>query len=139
MVGAWEASGTPEVLVLRLRRYRCRGCGAVLTSAPRGLLRGFVYGAVAIALGLWLWAHAELPGHRVRGRVSPWPAGVERWHGWRSLRRWASSAERLWPRLRLEPGCARRRARQALVQLAAWSVDAALPEVARICAGALRA
>jgi hypothetical protein len=138
-VGPWEAAASPETLTLRLRRYRCRECGAVVTAAPRGLLRGFLYGAVAIALALALWAHEELPGHQVRVRVSPWPStGAERWHGWRSLRRWSSGAERIWGWLRLEPGQPRERAARAVLQLAASSIDAAGLLLARACSGALR-
>jgi hypothetical protein len=140
VVGPWEAAASPETLTLRLRRYRCRGCGAVITAVPRGLLRGFVYGAVAIALALALWAHEGLPGHQVRARVSPWPSiGTERWHGWRSLRRWAVAAERLWRWLRLEPGTPRERAARAVAQLEASSIDAAGLRVVRACSGALRA
>ena len=55
----------PEQLSLLLRRYRCRGCGAVVVSAPRGVLRGLLYGAAAVALALGLWADG-LAGWRVR-------------------------------------------------------------------------
>jgi hypothetical protein len=140
VVGPWEGAARPEALTLRLRRYRCRGCDAVITAAPRGVLRGLVYGAVAIALALALWTHEGLPGHQVRARVSPWPsAGTERWHGWSSLRRWAANAERLWRWLRLEPGQPRERAARAVMQLAASSIDAAGLLVIRACSGALRA
>lgn len=112
----------------------------MVTAVPRGLLRGFVYGAVAIALALTLWAHEGLPGHQVRARVSPWPStGTERWHGWRSLRRWSAGADRLWRWLRLDLGMPRERAARAAVQLAASSIDATGLLVFRACSGALRA
>lgn len=140
MVGPWEATDSPAALTLRLRRYRCRGCGAIVTAAPRGVLRGFVYGAAAIALALALWAHEGLSGHHVRARMSPWPStGAERWHGWRSLRRWAAGAERLWRSVRLEPDTPRRCAARAVVQLAARAIDAGGLLIVRACSGALRA
>lgn len=140
MVGPWKPWSAPETLVLRLRRYRCRGCGSVITAAPRGLLRGFVYGAVAIALALALWAHEGLSGEHAHARVSPWSSsGSERWHGWRSLRRWALGAERLWRGLRPGGGTPRERAARVVVQLAASAVDAAGLLTVRACDGALRA
>jgi hypothetical protein len=111
----------------------------VITAAPRGLLRGFVYGAVAIALALALWAHEGASGEQTRAQVSPWPSsGAERWHGWRSLRRWALGAERLWSWLRLGGGTPRERAARVVVQLAASAIDAAGPLTVRACDGALR-
>lgn len=71
--GPLSASGPAGQVTLWLRRYVCRSCGAVITSAPRGVLRGMVYGAVAIALGLALWISEGLSGWRVRERVNPPP------------------------------------------------------------------
>jgi hypothetical protein len=137
MLGPSTAEGLAEVLTLHLRRYRCRHCGAIVTSAPKGLLRYVLYGAVAIALALGLWAHTQQPGVRVRARVSPWRVGTESWHGWRSLRRWAHSATRLWPGIRLVPASARQQALSTVTQLAARAAEAGGAVVALACSGAL--
>jgi hypothetical protein len=137
MLGPCTVEGRPEVLILRLRRYRCRHCGVIVTSAPAGLLRYVLYGAVAIALALGLWAHARQSGVRVRARVSPWKAGTERWHGWRSLRRWARSAARLWPGLQVAAVEARQQALLVVTQLAARAAEASGAIVVLACSGAL--
>jgi len=138
VVGPWEFDGLAVMLTLKLRRFRCRGCGAIVTSVPRGLLRGFIYGAAAIALALALWAFERRSGVCVRTRVSPWPPGSECWHGWRSLRRWTVSAERLWRWLRLGPDPPRDRALAVVTQLAARAPHAAGPVTGLACFGALR-
>lgn len=138
MLGPSTAEGSPEALVLQLRRYRCRRCGAIVTSAPLGLLRHVLYGAIAIALALGLWAHAREPSALVRARVSPWRAGAERWHGWRSLRRWARAAGRFWPRLQIAPAAARQQALSAATQLAACAAEASGAVVSLACSGALK-
>jgi hypothetical protein len=96
-LGPDAAGERPGHQTLLLRRYACQRCGAVITSAPRGLLRRLRYGAVAVALSLALWAAEGLAGHRVRAQVSPLPsAGNEPLHGWRSLGRWARQCSRWW-------------------------------------------
>jgi hypothetical protein len=138
MLGPRTAEGRPEVLILHLRRYRCRHCGVIVTSAPAGLLRYVLYGAVAIALALGLWAHARQSGVKVRARVSPWRAGTERWHGWRSLWRWArSAAARLWPGLQVAAVEARQQALLVVTQLAARAAEASGAIVVLACSGAL--
>lgn len=137
VLGPCTAEGRPELIVLRLRRYRCRHCGAIVTSAPAGLLRHVLYGAVAIALALGLWAHGWQPGARVRAVVSPWRAGAERWHGWRSLRRWAQSGARLWPGLQVASVGAREQATSIVTQLAARAAEASGAVVALACCGAV--
>lgn len=91
-----QAWGPPEAGVaaatgeIALRRYSCRGCGAVLTVGPRGLRRRHLYTASAIALALWLWSLLRWPARRVRARVSPWRLrGHDKLHRWHSLQRWA--------------------------------------------------
>lgn len=139
LAGPVELGGPPEALTLKLRRFRCRACEAVVVSAPRGLLRGLLYGAVAVALALALWAAESWSGARVRQETSPWPSsGSERFHGWRSLRRWASRAEQLWPELRLPRLPPRHRARSAVSQLAARSPEPSGPIARLACSGALR-
>ena len=137
VVGPLDAESAPEALTVKLRRYRCRRCGAIVTCAPRGLLRQVVYGAVAIALALALWAHVRQSGRQVRARVSPWRGGSEHWHGWRSLRRWARSAGRLWPGLEVALGSARERALAAVTQLAARAAAPSGSVPALCCCGAM--
>lgn len=122
MLGPAGPGDDPSAFEIPLRRYRCQHCGTVTVSAPRGVLKAVRYTAVAIAMALSLWAEGE-PGWRIRQRVSPWRSeGTEREHGWRSLRRWARSAWRLWPgsvRAPDELGDARGLAEQAVAQLGA--------------------
>ena len=68
--GPVEAAGTPESLLVRVRRYRCRACKAVLEVGPRGLVRGRWYGAGAIAVALAAYARGET-SVSVRRLVSP--------------------------------------------------------------------
>jgi len=71
-----------------VRRYRCRGCGAVVTVVPRGVVprRRYRLRGVAWALGRW-WQ--GLSAAEAREQVSPFRhVGEEARRGWRSLRRW---------------------------------------------------
>ena len=87
------ASGeAPVTATLRLRRYRCRGCGAVVAVGPRGLLRRRLYAAPGIALALALWSVAGETARRVRAEVSPWRTVGPAVRGWVTLRRWARAA-----------------------------------------------
>ena len=88
-LAAREPSGTAT---LWLRRYRCRGCGAVVAVGPRGLVRRRLYARTSIALALALWSVAGQTAHRVRERVSPWRAVGASVRGWVTLRRWARAA-----------------------------------------------
>lgn len=142
VVGPLSASGEPQQVTLMVRRYVCRSCRAVITSAPRGLLRGMLYGAVAIALSLALWACEGLSSWQVRECVSPWGnnSHYARWHGWRTVTRWARDVQRYWRGLRMDPaGGARDRARSAVTQLAGRAASAGGPVVELACEGALRA
>ncbi len=71
VLGPLSASGKPEQVVLLVRRYRCRGCGAIVMSMPRGMLRRMLYGAVAVGMALALWVQGAASA-AVRQRVSPW-------------------------------------------------------------------
>ena len=71
-----------------MRRYLCRGCGAVVTVVPRGVAPRLRYRlpAIAWALGRW-WQGASSAA--VRREVSPFRrVGEEAVRGWPSLRRW---------------------------------------------------
>lgn len=79
----------PEVLELRVRRYRCLACAHVMTVRPPFVARYFRYATAAIALALWLWAVCGRPARFVRAEVSPWRiVGLSEPRRWRSLSRW---------------------------------------------------
>lgn len=116
-----------------VRRYRCRGCGAVVTVVPRGVAPRLRYRlcAVAWALGRW-WQGVSAA--QVRGEVSPFAhVGEEARRGWRSLRRWVAV---LGGALGLDAfGPPRRRVEGVLQQLAARALDASGELVADAVAG----
>jgi hypothetical protein len=137
VLGPCSSASAPEEVTFRARRYRCLGCEAVLSVVPRGVLRGMVYGALAIALALALWLTE--PSWRVRERVSPRRgADSEREHGWRAVSRWARDATRLWPWLRLGTCRGQHRAEQMVQQLAARAARQGGGLVDLACDGALR-
>ncbi len=86
---------TPRSWSVFCRRYRCRGCRAVVVVAPRGLLSRRQYLASAIALALVLYGVDGLSHSRVRQAVNP-----DRHHGfdadgrWRTLTRWIDDVGR---------------------------------------------
>jgi hypothetical protein len=90
--GPVEAAGTPDSILVRVRRYRCRACKAVLEVGPRGLVRGRWYGGGAIAAALAAYARGET-SVSVRRLVSPdatlGPSAHERWA---TLIRWIDTA-----------------------------------------------
>ena len=59
--GPTSPGATPTIVVLRVRRYRCQPCGAVLTVVPRETATGRLYTLSAIA-----WALALFGVTRVR-------------------------------------------------------------------------
>ena len=90
--GPAEADGTPESLVVGVRRYRCRACKAVLEVGPRGLAHGRWYGAGAIAVALAAYAGGET-SVSVRRRVSPdGTFGASARERWATLVRWVDAA-----------------------------------------------
>jgi len=92
-------------MLIKLRRYLCLACSAVITVGPRMLLRGRRFSAAAIGLALALWSAMQLSAAEVRKQVSPHPArGFDAVLGWASLRRWARAvrAGTLFPSVR---GC----------------------------------
>jgi len=89
--GPQTAAGTPESIVIRVRRYRCRACKAVLEVGPLGLVRGRWYGAGAIALALEGYSRGEA-SVSIRRRVSPSAAvGVSARERWMTLVRWVEA------------------------------------------------
>ena len=144
-LGPSDVGERPEVAEVIVRRYRCRGCGAVVTVVPRGVAPRVRYrlAAVAWALGRW-WQGVSAA--EVRREVSPFVhVGEEARRGWRSLRRWV---EMLGSALGLDAfGPPRRRVERVLQQLAARALEASgelvgdavagvvLVDVHRLCRG----
>jgi len=139
LLGPASPDDRPEVAALEARRYRCRRCGAIVVSLPRGVLRRLRYTAVAIALALAMWADGASSA-AVRTRISPFTiVGDDAVRGWRSLRRWARSARRLWPPIRPAPHTSPRPlAADVVRQLAALAPLTTGALVRDACAGALR-
>lgn len=93
MLGPATARGTPAQQLLRVRRYRCRSCAAVLLVGPRGLVPRRWYGAGGIAVALARLALGETHA-AVREAVSPlrW-RGVAATERWITLVRWLDAVE----------------------------------------------
>jgi hypothetical protein len=133
-------------MVVRVRRYRCQRCGAVLTVAPRETATARLYTLSAVVWALALFGVSRLSEPEVRRCTSPWrvvgPSAVRRWI---SLRRWVAAVRqgRLLRRLARPPdGCtARRAAEQIAIGAAAHASPtlASLPLPARAFHGAVRA
>ena len=123
----------PLAAELRVRRYRCRNCNAVITVGPTGVLFGRHYSAAAIAWALALCGLLGLSFAEVRARVSPWRiVGVAAARSWVTLRRWVGAAGNggLFPVLRrpLRVGTVRKAAAALAEELAGH----ALPEFRRL-------
>lgn len=98
--GPIRPDGGGEIVEVVLRRYRCRGCRAIVAVGPRGLLRRRLFSAGAVGLSFALWALDGLSAGAVRNRVSPWRVvGAAAATTWSSLRRWARAVRdgQLWP------------------------------------------
>lgn len=135
----------PATITIQVRRYRCRGCEAIHTVAPRGLATFRHYAAEAIGLALWMVGVLGLSTVEVRRRISPWQsfeAGA-----WVSVRRWLNAIVdgRLFPAAQVRaspPGWSlRQRAERAAMTLRAtappWCREGR-PEI-EVMAGAARA
>ena len=102
VLGAVTPCAEAQWLTVRVRRYRCMACSAVLTVVPRGVLRRRLYSASAIG---WVLARVGLDGTttaQVRAEVRPsliiGGAAADRWV---AVSRWieAQREGRLFPRL----------------------------------------
>ena len=92
VLGPVTFGGAPEPLTLALRRYRCRGCRAVLVVGPRGVLPGRWYSGPAIAGALAAFASGATSA-TVRTGTSPSRAvGVAAAERWVTLERWVEAA-----------------------------------------------
>ena len=91
--GPLRADGPPEEIAVACRRYRCRLCSAAVMIVPRGVLRGRLYHAGAIALAMVVWGLRSQTAAEVRSLVSPWrQVGATAAAGWTSLGRWVGEA-----------------------------------------------
>ena len=144
--GPLEPLGEPVEVTIRVRRYVCRLCTAVIVVVPLGVIAGRLFSAAAIGLALVLFGVAELPMAEVRRRVSPWTqVGASAQGSWLGLRRWvhAIRERRLFASVRRAP--ARFSARQVAERAAMTLAALALPSLAaaaveqRVFAGAVRA
>ena len=87
--GPLTPDGQPEVIVVRVRRYRCSRCGSTCTVAPRELIAGRLYSQPAIGLAMLLYGVGYRSQSEVRSRISPWrDVGAGASHRWATLNRW---------------------------------------------------
>lgn len=77
------------MLVVQVRRYRCRRCRAVCTVVPRGVVRRRHFSAGAIGCALFLYGHERLSARTVRDRIGGF--GSQDAGGWVTLRRWVAA------------------------------------------------
>jgi hypothetical protein len=101
--GPLRPGARPLSIVLRLRRYLCTACDAVVTVVPRLVERGRRYTAAAIGIALALWGTTAASAREVRERVSP--DEVQNKRGWASIRRWLLAVAKgdLFPAVRRLP------------------------------------
>lgn len=144
--GPMDVDAQPVLAELRVRRYRCRGCGATQTVVPGQVIARKLYSLAAIAWALALWGLDSLTAAAVRARVSPWRVvGLGAPERWDSLTRWSAEAKRgaLLACVRPAPDGWRPRAvaARAATSIAAWAPPATGPPSlsARAFLGAERA
>jgi hypothetical protein len=118
--GSLEITAPSTTSVIACRRYRCVGCGAVITVVPRGIEPRRHSGRAAICLALALWALGGQPTTAVRVRVGAWPSREAT--SWRVLRRWSAAiASGAWSWCATAAGLATRAAAARAAQIAAGS------------------
>lgn len=76
--------GPGRALVIRVRRYLCRGCRTTISVLPEVLLPRRRYAGGVILLALTLSLLLGVPAQEVRRRL----AGSTRTRGWKTLDRW---------------------------------------------------
>jgi hypothetical protein len=124
--GPATVDGPSRVVVVQIRRYRCRHCGGLTTVLPRGLCARRHYAASAIGLALYLFGVLRLQVGAVRARICSGRAGFET-ERWSTLFDWlgALRAQRLFACVRGSPPSfsARDQAARAAHTLAAFSAS----------------
>lgn len=105
-----------RLVVVRVRRFRCLPCGAVITVVPAGVAARRHFGAGSIGLALTQLGRGEAVRRIRDGLCGIGPAGGA---GWITLRRWGNALRRgaLLPRLQPIPisGSRARAARAAAI------------------------
>jgi hypothetical protein len=94
-----QVGGRSKLTEIHARRYVCRACAAVALVMPADVARRCLYTLSVIAAALVQWSHGGWSAAAVRCVFSAFPLLGAAAVGWPSLLRWASMAERLWPRI----------------------------------------
>lgn len=87
--GPTGVDAAPTVTVVRVRRYKCRRCHALITVVPREVEPRRHYSRPAIALAFARFGLLGESPASVRRAVSPWR--VIATSGWSTLRRWIAA------------------------------------------------
>ena len=130
------------VVTIEARRYQCRGCGAIVTVLPRGLVARRHYAAAAIGLALLLVGVLGKRLLEVRRRVCAWQSSFEAGE-WAEPRRWLRAIEQggLFAALRASPPewTMRQRAERAAMTLVAMAPPPVEDMEAAVMLGAAQA
>jgi hypothetical protein len=144
--GPLSVGAAAQVHVIRVRRYRCIRCRAVVTVTPSQVLHKRMYGAGVIGLALALFGLLLLSAWQARQQVSPWQVvGATSSGRWVTLRRWCEAAVegRLWQSVhgRVAEGPVRQVAGRCASVLAGYALPSLkpLPLVVQVFHGAARA
>lgn len=109
----------PALTEIRVRRYACRACDAILVVAPREVGRAYRYSLPAIAAALALWAYARHTAAEVRSKTSTAKTiGAASATRWASLPRWTRCALALFGVATSELGTVRERAARVAIAVA---------------------
>jgi hypothetical protein len=122
----------PELRVIRVRRYRCTACTAIITVVPKDVLTRRLYSGPAIAWALALFGLLMLSAAAIRRLVSPFTVvGAAAFNRWKTLQRWVDdvAAGRLFTCVRSPPPdwSARQVAERAATTIAAHALPSADP------------
>ena len=104
--GPLEPNGESGVHEVKVRRYRCTGCGATATVAPAAVLTKRLYLASTMALAFVLLGVRRLAQRAVRTRLSAWKTqGDGSSSRWDALLDWLAAvrARRLFLQVRAVP------------------------------------
>lgn len=138
--GPSTADAAPEIVVVVVRRYRCRRCKAVITVVPREVEPRRHYSRPAIALALARHGLFGEAAATVRRAVSPWKVAATT--GWRTLRRWQRAVRdgRLFPTVRIGAAATTRAIGERVAQAAMGHAPPTLrgaPTLTLVFAGAV--
>jgi hypothetical protein len=114
--GPITAEAPATVDTVRVRRYRCRPCGATVTVLPRGVAPRRHFTATAIGLGCLMYGLSMASLHATRARLSPWRSTES---GWPAMGRWldAIAGGAIFASVRASPpGWSRRRQAERVAQ-----------------------